>query len=184
MLIRPCVRCSWGSFETAAAAEDEYSVSKAVDGLRAFELALATWAEWLEFHVDRARTRLYFMSTSPTHLRADGGSLRHSGCYNKTEPIAAADEGGGDHGLNPAFARAVDEEVRRLGVRGVAVRVVNVTGMSERRRDAHPSVHRRQWEPITEAQRQKPSSYADCIHWCLPGVPDVWNQLLYAHIVS
>ncbi|KAM0823663.1 hypothetical protein ACQ4PT_070723 [Festuca glaucescens] len=177
----PSIKVLWGSFETATAAEHEYSVSKAVDGLRAFELSLATWAEWLEFHVDRARTSLFFMSMSPTHLPSDGDN---HGCYNETEPIPAADEGSGDHGLNPAFARAVEEEVRRLGERGVAVRVVNLTGMSERRRDAHPSVHRRQWDPLTEAQRREPSRYADCIHWCLPGVPDVWNQLLYAHIVS
>ena len=65
-----------------------------------------------------------------------------------------------------------------------ARRLVNVTAMSERRKDAHPSVHRRQWEPITDAQARDASSYADCIHRCLPGVPDVWNQLLYAHIVS
>ncbi|KAM0927989.1 hypothetical protein ACQ4PT_002198 [Festuca glaucescens] len=180
---RPSIKVLWGSFGAAAAQaeEDEYTVSMAVDGLRAFELALTTWADWLEFHVDRARTSLFFISMSPTHLPSDGDN---HGCYNETEPIAAADEGRGDHGLNPAFGRAVEEQVQRLGARGVAVRVVNVTGMSERRRDAHPSVHRRQWDPLTEAQRRDPSSYADCIHWCLPGVPDVWNQLLYAHIVS
>ncbi|CAM0877292.1 unnamed protein product [Alopecurus aequalis] len=171
----PSFKVRWGPFDAA------YGVSKAVDGLRAFELALTTWANWLEFNVDRARTRLFFMSMSPTHLRSDGDNR---GCYNETEPFAAADESNGEHGLNPAFARAVEEQVRRLGERGMPVRVVNVTGLSERRRDAHPSVHRRQWDPITEAQRRDPSSYADCIHWCLPGVPDVWNQLLYAHIVS
>ncbi|XP_051205630.1 xylan O-acetyltransferase 14-like [Lolium perenne] len=176
----PSIKVLWGSFETATAAEHEYTVSKAIDGLRAFELALTTWADWLEFLVDRARTSVFFMSMSPTHLPSDGDN---HGCYNETEPIAAADEGRGHHGLNPAFGRAVEEQVKRLGARGVAVRVVNVTGMSERRRDAHPSVHRRQWDPLTEAQRRDPSSYADCIHWCLPGVPDVWNQLLYAHIV-
>ncbi|KAI4986020.1 hypothetical protein ZWY2020_018650 [Hordeum vulgare] len=180
-----------GSFETPAAKEDEhYGVTKAVDGVRAFELALTTWADWLEFHVDRARTRLFFVTMSPTHLPSDelgddaGSSASHR-CYNETEPIAAAEEGplpAWRHG--PTFARAVEEQARRLGARGVAVRLVKVTGMSERRKDAHPSVHRRQWDPITDAQARDPSSYADCIHWCLPGVPDVWNHLLYAHIVS
>ncbi|KAI4967491.1 hypothetical protein ZWY2020_025833 [Hordeum vulgare] len=189
---RPSIKVRWGSFETPAAKEDEhYGVTKAVDGVRAFELALTTWADWLEFHVDRARTRLFFVTMSPTHLPSDelgddaGGGASH-GCYNETEPIAAAEEGGryqrGD--MDPAFARAVEEQARRLGARGVAVRLVKVTGMSERRKDAHPSVHRRQWDPITDAQARDPSSYADCIHWCLPGVPDVWNHLLYAHIVS
>ncbi|XBH95939.1 hypothetical protein VPH35_086424 [Triticum aestivum] len=186
---RAWMRCRWGSFEAPAAKEDEYcGVTKAVDGVRTFELALATWADWLEFHVGRARTRLFFMTMSPTHLPSDewaddaGGGTSH-GCYNETEPIAAAEEGGRyQRGVtDPAFARAVEEQARR-GEQ--ARRLVNVTAMSERRKDAHPSVHRRQWEPITDAQARDASSYADCIHRCLPGVPDVWNQLLYAHIVS
>ncbi|KAL0705543.1 hypothetical protein Bca4012_071968 [Brassica carinata] len=24
----------------------------------------------------------------------------------------------------------------------------------------------------------------DCIHWCLPGVPDTWNEILYAKFLS
>ncbi|XP_037433230.1 protein trichome birefringence-like 34 [Triticum dicoccoides] len=197
---RPSIEVRWGSFEAPAAKEDEYcGVTKAVDGVRTFELALATWADWLEFHVGRARTRLFFMTMSPTHLPSDewaddaGGGTSH-GCYNETEPIAAAEEGGRyQRGVtDPAFARAVEEQARR-GVTAPAFahaaeeqarRLVNVTAMSERRKDAHPSVHRRQWEPITDAQARDASSYADCIHRCLPGVPDVWNQLLYAHIVS
>uniref|UniRef100_A0A0A9EUP1 Trichome birefringence-like C-terminal domain-containing protein n=1 Tax=Arundo donax TaxID=35708 RepID=A0A0A9EUP1_ARUDO len=133
------------------------------------------------------------MSMSPTHLHSDeweaagsgGGGGNHQ-CYNETEPI----EGEGHHGrdMDPAFAGGLEALVARLGARGVAVRVLNVTQLSEHRKDAHPSVHRRQWHPPTEAQvrarARNPSSDADCIHWCLPGVPDVWNQILYAHIMS
>jgi hypothetical protein len=182
---RLTMKVMWGSsssFQQAAAFE-------VTDSLRAFELSIATWAEWLERHVDRARTRLFFTSMSPTHLHSDeweaGGGVNHR-CYNETEPIAGEGHRGRD--TDPAFARAVEAQVRRLGTRGVAVRVLNVTQMSENRKDAHPSVHRRQWDPPTEAQRRArerdPSSDADCIHWCLPGVPDVWNQMLYAHIMS
>ena len=178
----------------AAAAEegDEYAVSKVIDSLRAYELAVRTWADWMEFHVDRARTQLFFMTMSPTHLRSDewedaaaaaAAAGGNHGCYGETEPIAA-EEYRGTSGTDMAFARAVEAEARRLGERGVAVRLINVTRLSERRKDAHPSVHRRYWDPVTDEQRRNPSSYADCSHWCLPGVPDVWNQLLYAHIVS
>uniref|UniRef100_A0A453M8P8 Trichome birefringence-like C-terminal domain-containing protein n=1 Tax=Aegilops tauschii subsp. strangulata TaxID=200361 RepID=A0A453M8P8_AEGTS len=158
---RPSIKVRWGSFDTPAAKVDEYyGVTKAVDGVRAFELSLATWADWLEFQVDRARTRLLFMTMSPTHLPSDeraddaGGGASH-GCYNETEPIAAAEEGGRCQRdvVDPAFARAVEEQARRLVVRGVAVRLVNVTGMSEWRKDAHPSVHRRQWDPSRTRRR-------------------------------
>ncbi|CAL4936713.1 unnamed protein product [Urochloa decumbens] len=164
------------------------------DGLRAFEMALRTWSEWLERHLDRARTQLFFTSTSPTHQHSDewevnagddGTSSNHQ-CYNETEPIVAEAHRGRD--TDPAFAREVEAEVSRLAERGVAVRVLDVTRLSEQRKDAHPSVHRRQWTPPTAAElaarARDPSSGADCVHWCLPGVPDVWNQMLYAHIVS
>lgn len=188
---RPSMKVLWGSFEAAAAAAVAYEVT---DSLRAFEMSMKTWAEWLERHVDRARTRLFFTSISPTHLHSDeweeaagsGSGAGNHRCYGEMEPIAAEGHRGRD--TDPAFARAVEAQVARLGARGVAVRVLNVTQLSEHRKDAHPSVHRRQWSPPTaaelEARARDPSSGADCIHWCLPGVPDVWNQMLYAHLVS
>jgi hypothetical protein len=35
---------------------------------------------------------------------------------------------------------------------------------------------------LTEQERKSPELYLDCSHWCLPGVPDSWNELLYAQI--
>ncbi|PUZ36373.1 hypothetical protein GQ55_9G032800 [Panicum hallii var. hallii] len=185
-----------GSFEAAAnaAAEGAHRAAYEVtDSLRAFELSIRTWSEWLELHVDRARTQLFFTSMSPTHLYSDewesgtgAGAGGNHQCYNETEPILAEGHRGRD--TDPAFARAVEAEVARLAERGVVVRVLNVTQLSEHRKDAHPSVHRRQWSPPTAAEQavraRDPSSGADCIHWCLPGVPDVWNQMLYAHMAS
>lgn len=59
--------------------------------------------------------------------------------------------------------------------------MLNITQLSEYRKDGHPSIYRKHWDPIDEAN---PSSYSDCTHWCLPGVPDVWNEILYAYIIS
>lgn len=33
-------------------------------------------------------------------------------------------------------------------------------------------------------ETQPISDESDCSHWCLPGLPDTWNRLLYANIVS
>ncbi|CAL4936714.1 unnamed protein product [Urochloa decumbens] len=188
---RPTIKVlRWGSF--GAAAEGAHRAAYEVTGsLRAFEMALRTWSEWLELHVDRARAKLFFTSISPTHLHSDewdagSGGGNHQ-CYNETEPILAEEAHRG-RDTDQAFARAVEAEVARLAGRGVAVRVLDVTRLSEHRKDAHPSVHRRQWTPPTAAEMaaraHDPSSGADCVHWCLPGVPDVWNQMLYAHIMS
>ena len=77
----------------------------------------------------------------------------------------------------------LDDTIKKLKNRGVDVKVLNITQLSEYRKDGHPSIYRKQWEPLTEDQLSDPKSYADCIHWCLPGVPDVWNELLYAYIM-
>lgn len=58
---------------------------------------------------------------------------------------------------------------------------LNVTRITGLRKDAHPSIYRKQ--NLTEEERRSPVRYQDCSHWCLPGVPDTWNELLYSQIL-
>lgn len=53
--------------------------------------------------------------------------------------------------------------------------LLNVTNMTRRRKDGHASVY-------YLGPKTGPASlhHQDCSHWCLPGVPDSWNVLLYA----
>ncbi|CAK9160625.1 unnamed protein product [Ilex paraguariensis] len=37
-------------------------------------------------------------------------------------------------------------------------------------------------ESIDPEQIANPVSYADCVHWCLPGLQDTWNELLFAKL--
>ena len=103
-------------------------------------------------------------------------------CYNETEPITKDKYWG--RGSDLRMMKVVESTIEGLSRRGVSVQILNVNELSEYRKDGHPSVYRKQWEPLSEEQLANPSSYADCIHWCLPGVPDVWNELLYAYILS
>lgn len=67
----------------------------------------------------------------------------------------------------------------------VDVTLLNITQLSEYRKDAHTSVYgERKGKLLTKEQRANPKSFADCIHWCLPGVPDTWNQILYAYLLN
>lgn len=36
--------------------------------IEGFELALKTWADWLELHVDTSKAKVFFVSLSPTHV--------------------------------------------------------------------------------------------------------------------
>lgn len=142
---------------------------------------LSTWANWLEFHIDRSKTQIFFMSLSPTHFWADewGGSDRGN-CYNESEPIRKHGQWG--RGSDVRMMKVVEETIKLLSEKGVDVRILNITQLSEYRKDGHPSIYRQRWDPLTEAQKSNPSSYSDCLHWCLPGVPDVWNQILTSYI--
>lgn len=67
----------------------------------------------------------------------------------------------------------------------VPIRFINITGLSEYRKDAHTSVYTiKQGKLLTKEQQSDPDTYADCIHWCLPGLPDTWNEFLYTYIIS
>ena len=59
---------------------------------------------------------------------------------------------------------------------------LNITQMSSYRKDAHTSIYKKQWNPLTPEQLANPVSYADCTHWCLPGLQDTWNELLFAKL--
>ncbi|KAK4353817.1 hypothetical protein RND71_026011 [Anisodus tanguticus] len=62
---------------------------------------------------------------------------------------------------------------------------MNITSISEYRKDAHTSLYTiRQGKMLTKEQQDDPATYADCIHWCLPGLPDTWNEFLYTRILS
>lgn len=66
-------------------------------------------------------------------------------------------------------ARQMESERRR-------VQLLNITYLTEFRKDGHPSRYREPGTPQPAPQ--------DCSHWCLPGVPDTWNELLYAQLLA
>jgi hypothetical protein len=70
-----------------------------------------------------------------------------------------------------------------LEEKGIHIQILNITELSDYRKDGHPTVFRKQFHPLTKEQIMNPASYADCIHWCLPGVPDVWNEFLYGYLM-
>jgi len=83
-------------------------------------------------------------------------------CKGETEPVPGPMY---PSSLPPAVA-VVDEVLSRMPVK---VELLNITRLSQLRKDGHPSVYGIDGDKGN-----------DCSHWCLPGVPDTWNQLWYA----
>uniref|UniRef100_A0A0E0QD42 Uncharacterized protein n=1 Tax=Oryza rufipogon TaxID=4529 RepID=A0A0E0QD42_ORYRU len=156
-----------------------------VDRAIAYREVLKTWAKWVDRRIDPNKTHVFFMAMSPNHFMPEawGGSAGAVKCAMETQPIVNRTSGGLDIGTDwrlHGVARGVLRSMRRVGVR-----FVDITALSELRKDAHTSVHTlRQGKLLTPEQQADPRTYADCIHWCLPGLPDTWNHFLYAHIVA
>lgn len=59
---------------------------------------------------------------------------------------------------------------------------MNITKMTDYRKDGHPSIFR-QVGGGGQRHNKGGGMIQDCSHWCLPGVPDAWNELVYATLL-
>ncbi|XP_050379686.1 protein trichome birefringence-like 43 [Argentina anserina] len=137
---------------------------KNMNRLMAYEKALNTWAKWVDSSVDTYKTKIFFQGVSPDHVNARewGDHSNSNGCLGQTKPVYGTQYPGGSHP-----AEVVLERVLRTISK--PVHLLNITRLSQLREDSHPSAY-----GFGGARGM------DCTHWCLPGVPDTWNQLLFA----
>jgi hypothetical protein len=141
-----------------------------MDRQSAFQKGLTTWANWVDLNVDPTRTRVFFQSISPTHYNSNEWANPVSrNCYTERVPVSGSNYTG-PYPVQMQVVRSV------LGAMRTPVSMLDITTLSELRKDAHPSIYS---GDLTPAQRADPDHSADCSHWCLPGLPDTWNQLLY-----
>ncbi|MQL70548.1 hypothetical protein Taro_002843 [Colocasia esculenta] len=70
-----------------------------------------------------------------------------------------------------------------VGRMRLPVAFLNITQLSEYRKDGHALVYCKSQEREHSAEQEEvPRRHADCIHWCLPGVPDTWNKILFSYL--
>ncbi|KAL8152597.1 hypothetical protein V2J09_010357, partial [Rumex salicifolius] len=168
------VRTLWGSFANGDEGSEELETAVA------YRIGLKTWANWVDSNVDVNRTRVFFTTMSPAHTKsADWKKKAGIKCFNETKPIRRKGHWGS--GSDKKVMAAVTDVIHKMTV---PVTVVNITQISEYRVDAHTSVYTEtSGKLLTEEQKADPLNYADCIHWCLPGVPDTWNQIFLAYLI-
>ncbi|KAJ4825952.1 Protein trichome berefringence-like 7 [Turnera subulata] len=125
----------------------------------AFRIALDTWASWVTTSVDTNRTRIFFRTFEPSHW-----SYQPPRRCNVTEhPTSEAR--GRDRSI---YSDIILEVVDNMSV---PITVLRVTSMSAFRSDAHVG----KWNGNT--------TVPDCSHWCLPGVPDMWNEIFLSYLL-
>lgn len=102
-----------------------------------------------------------------------GGDWDSGGsCNGEKEPILE----GAFLDTYPIKMKIVEEVIEHMKV---PVVLLNVTRLTNFRKDGHPSVYGKVRAKGVKVSTRK----QDCSHWCLPGVPDAWNELIYATLV-
>ncbi|KAJ4830782.1 hypothetical protein Tsubulata_031162 [Turnera subulata] len=138
------------------------------DAVEAYRRALRTWGKWIDENLNTKKKLIMYRGYSSAHFR--GGDWDSGGtCNGETEPIS----NGTILESYPLKMKIVDEVIRGMQM---PVKLLNVTRLTNFRKDGHPSIY-------GSTGRNPSKRREDCSHWCLPGVPDAWNELIYANLI-
>ncbi|KAJ8766243.1 hypothetical protein K2173_022302 [Erythroxylum novogranatense] len=135
----------------------------------AYRRSIETVVQWIYNEVNTSKTQVFFRTFAPVHFR--GGSWKNGGhCHMETLPEMEASMV--DVETLPQFKIAT-KVLSSYSNSAMKLNLLNITGMSAIRKDGHSSIYYLESKPA-------PVHRQDCSHWCLPGVPDSWNELIYA----
>lgn len=167
----------WWTHDKTSKGQDYYQegshVYKDLKVTEAFRRALTTWARWVDANVNPLKTFVLFRGYSASHF--SGGQWNSGGqCDSETQPIR-----------NKAYLSGYPWKMKVFEsvIKGMKTQIayLNITRMSDCRKDGHPSIYHK--KNLSDEERRSPLRFQDCSHWCLPGVPDLWNELFYAEIL-
>ncbi|PWA81267.1 PMR5 N-terminal domain, PC-Esterase [Artemisia annua] len=103
--------------------------------------------------------KAFLRSISPRHFF--NGEWNTGGTCDSTTP-----------GSLEVLQNESSDPIAAGAVKGTNVKLLDVTGLSLVRDEGH----------ISRYSIRAAPGMQDCLHWCLPGVPDTWNELLFAQI--
>ncbi|CAH8262203.1 unnamed protein product [Arabidopsis lyrata] len=111
---------------------------------------------------------IFFRTQSPRHF--EGGDWNQGGTCQRLQPLlpGKVEElfSVRNNGTN-VEVRLVNQHLYSSLKSRSAFHVLDITRMSEYRADAHPAT-------------AGGKNHDDCMHWCLPGITDTWNDLFIA----
>ncbi|KAL9270240.1 trichome birefringence-like 23-like protein [Drosera capensis] len=127
------------------------------------------------------RGMIFFRTSTPDHF--EGGEWFDGGGCERKSPVKAGEMKLKD--LHKILRRIELEEfnkaVKLAYVNGVNLKLLDVNPLSLLRPDGHPGPYR--WpHPFSKGKKlDKPN---DCLHWCLPGPIDSWNDVIMQMVVD
>lgn len=124
---------------------------------------------------------IFYRTSTPDHF--EGGEWSSGGKCNRTVPFKE-----GEIEMKPVqqMLRQVELEefgkaVAKASENGVRLRLLDFMQLSLLRPDGHPGPYR-QYYPF--AKDENAQVQYDCLHWCLPGPIDTWNDVIMQMIVN
>ncbi|KAK8702154.1 hypothetical protein V6N13_020522 [Hibiscus sabdariffa] len=130
-------------------------VKMEMDLRTAFQKSIQTLVDFVTSEVDTNKTQVLFRTYAPVHF---SGCMNRGGTW-KTEKLVDMVSG------------VLSKHPQGFQV----IQMMNITPMTYRRQDGHTTLYH-----FGPEIGPGPLNRQDCSHWCLPGVPDSWNELLYA----
>ncbi|XP_006360069.1 protein trichome birefringence-like 42 [Solanum tuberosum] len=138
---------------------------KEMDHMAAYKIALTTWAKWIDSNINPAVTKVFFQGISAVHARGkDWNEPQVKDCSGQTKPIEGSTYPG-ERYRGEAVVKSVLSNMTK------PVNLLDITLLTQLRKDGHPS-------------RIASGGLNDCSHWCVAGVPDAWNELLYTILLQ
>ncbi|XP_074269304.1 protein trichome birefringence-like 16 [Silene latifolia] len=130
--------------------------------LEAKNLAILSTVNWVNSELPKhPNLKAFYRSLSPSNFF--NGKWNSGGTCDNLKPLS--------RGREAVKEESVDEDAAVV-VKGTNLTFLDITALSELRDEAHIANSSIRPSPVTE----------DCLHWCLPGIPDTWNEILFAHL--
>ncbi|GKV24263.1 hypothetical protein SLEP1_g33895 [Rubroshorea leprosula] len=136
------------------------------DGLK---VVLESMVQYIQKAVPSNTIKLWYLQ-SPRHF--DGGEWNQNGSCLFDKPLEEAER---DFWFDPSN-NGVNKEARQVNnlitqaLEDTDIQLLDLTHLSEFRADAHPAIWRGKKDAVSIWGQ-------DCMHWCLPGVPDTWIDI-------
>ncbi|KAJ3692883.1 hypothetical protein LUZ60_011978 [Juncus effusus] len=140
------------------------------EGMR---VVIDSMVSYIEREVPKSTLKLW-RTQSPRHFF--GGEWNQNGSCLFNRPLK-------ENELDSWFDGGTNKEAREINkiinqaLHGSKIEILNLTHMSEFRADAHPAIWLGKKDAVSVWGQ-------DCLHWCLPGLPDTWVDVLGVKIMQ
>ncbi|CAI8619152.1 unnamed protein product [Vicia faba] len=119
------------------------------------------WTPLEPWEAQRKQLKVFFRTLSPRHFF--NGDWNTGGSCDNTIPLSNGSE---------VSQKGSSDPVIEAALKGTKIKILDITPLSQLRDEAHMSRY----------TLRGTVNASDCLHWCLPGIPDTWNELLVTQL--